>query len=459
MDILKQLAPLYRKHEDISLQDMDESDFFYTDHTLHFSSESVSYSELASSLTSSMKLDINRRETVSQERFEEEVDSLFKQVPQPPFRSIVTGAYACITDIPPILMCDNETTMLFEELLYGTKTVDELVNTDTTVLLERFLYMRPELICNSFVNSIRALHDDIPSFEVTPRCTLFAQSKLSLFEVYTISFTLINHSSSQQVVRIEPIPSVEDVHFSITVSGQEVVIKRGKSAVVDVSIQFTQRSTKLSKIILFSSDSTRDFVHISATSKAKVFGINPVFLPAVKDGGVTVPKILFLLKKRFLELKGECVKGVFRVSCSKEEGERVARLIDESGDRAHESENVAVNDVHVLAFLIKYFYRSMPTLILNTIDVSTMKTCLEYKDCQPYLDALNQSSRDLLMWFVSLMARVSSNCASTSMNENACARILAPNVFTVEDIVEYNRMLPIVTSFCEVLIVHAAKQH
>ena len=47
------------------------------------------------------------------------------------------------------------------------------------------------------------------------------------------------------------------------------------------------------------------------------------------------------------------------------------------------------------------------------------------------------------MWFVSLMARVSSNCASTSMNENACARILAPNVFTVEDIVEYNRMLPI----------------
>lgn len=46
-------------------------------------------------------------------------------------------------------------------------------------------------------------------------------------------------------------------------------------------------------------------------------------------------------------------RGVFRVSCSKEEGERVARLIDESGDRAHESENVAVNDVHVLAFLIK----------------------------------------------------------------------------------------------------------
>ena len=65
-----------------------------------------------------------------------------------------------------------------------------------------------------------------------------------------------------------------------------------------------QRSTRLSKIILFTSNTTRDFVHISATSKAKVFGINPVFLPAVKDDGFTV------LKKKFLELKGDCVVGV-----------------------------------------------------------------------------------------------------------------------------------------------------
>lgn len=41
-----------------------------------------------------------------------------------------------------------------------------------------------------------------------------------------------------------------------------------------------------------------------------MFGINPVFLPVVKDDGFTVPKILFLLKKKFLELKGDCVVGV-----------------------------------------------------------------------------------------------------------------------------------------------------
>lgn len=68
MDILKQLAPLYRKHENVSLQDLDETEFFYTDRSLHFcicrhclhdriASSCVSYSELTSSLSSSMRLD------------------------------------------------------------------------------------------------------------------------------------------------------------------------------------------------------------------------------------------------------------------------------------------------------------------------------------------------------------------------------------------------------------------
>ena len=44
---------------------------------------------------------------------------------------------------------------------------------------------------------------------------------------------------------------------------------------------------------------------------------------------------------------------MFRISCSKEEGEKIVHMIDESGDQTQESEDVAVNDVHVIAFLIK----------------------------------------------------------------------------------------------------------
>ena len=42
----------------------------------------------------------------------------------------------------------------------------------------------------------------------------------------------------------------------------------------------------------------RDFITISATSKPKVFGVDP----ASTDGRYTVPTILCLLKSRLLEL-------------------------------------------------------------------------------------------------------------------------------------------------------------
>lgn len=59
---------------------------------------------------------------------------------------------------------------------------------------------------------------------------------------------------------------------------------------------------------------------------------------------------------------------------------------------------------------------------------------------------------DMLMWFVSLLSMISTNSALTGMNANSCARLLAPNIFTIEDMVQYHKLLPIVTSFCEVLI-------
>ena len=60
--------------------------------------------------------------------------------------------------------------------------------------------------------------------------------------------------------------------------------------------------------------------------------------------------------------------------------------------------------------------------------------------------------KELLMWFVDLMATVCSHASENGMNENNCARMLAPNLFTIEDAMEYNQILPSILSFCEMLI-------
>lgn len=66
-------------------------------------------------------------------------------------------------------------------LLYGSKSIDELVNSNITILLERFLYMRPEIICNSYISFIRSLHNDVvPCRILNPRHPVL-KSRLAVF--------------------------------------------------------------------------------------------------------------------------------------------------------------------------------------------------------------------------------------------------------------------------------------
>lgn len=192
MDVLKQLDPLYRKHEEVSLAGMDGHEFITTTRTLHFCKDpfeyvielakgTSNYTELSNSLTSSIHNPCKDKEpflsiashnkSYSQEEFVENVEKKFAHVPLPPIHKSVTGTYSQITDIPPVLMCEGETTFLFEEscffqklmnrLLYGRKTVDELVNNSTTAFLEQFLYMRPEIITNSYVSFLRDCYQEV----------------------------------------------------------------------------------------------------------------------------------------------------------------------------------------------------------------------------------------------------------------------------------------------------------
>lgn len=94
------------------------------------------------------------------------------------------------------------------------------------------------------------------------------------------------------------------------------MLKKGKIATVTASITFTTRSTQLSKLILFTSDTTRDFVSISATSRQKVFGIDPSILPSIVDEGFHIPIVLVALKEKFLSVGGLTSVIVFFVTLS-----------------------------------------------------------------------------------------------------------------------------------------------
>lgn len=85
-------------------------------------------------------------------------------------------------------------------------------------------------------------------------------------------------------------------------------------------------------------------------------------------------------------------------------------------------------------------------------DVKIYEKCSSVKDCEQIVEQLPSSSKNLLLWLVKLMASVSSNANVNLMNTTNCATLIAPNLFTIEDINEYNHLLPYIQSFCDILI-------
>ena len=61
---------------------------------------------------------VNSNKVLTREEFVKKVDRLFESVPLPPVHNNPTGSYSLITDIPPIVMCDNATADLFEEFIF-----------------------------------------------------------------------------------------------------------------------------------------------------------------------------------------------------------------------------------------------------------------------------------------------------------------------------------------------------
>lgn len=84
--------------------------------------------------------------------------------------------------------------------------------------------------------------------------------------------------------------------------------------------------------------------------------------------------------------------------------------------------------------------------------MKVFEKCSSVKDCMHIVNSLPDQSKDLVLWILQLMALVSEQSSTNLMNANNCATLVAPNLFSMEDLIVFDRMLPFVTLFCTLLI-------
>ncbi len=94
-----------------------------------------------------------------------------------------------------------------------------------------------------------------------------------------------------------------------------------------------------------------------------------------------------------------------------------------------------VESVHVLANLIKVFFRELPPNLLNVVDEETL---VQAADMDPMtvgavVMAFPEPNRSVLLWLLDLMVKVSLRESENKMNIRNMAIVMSPNLFSLEE--------------------------
>jgi len=164
----------------------------------------------------------------------------------------------------------------------------------------------------------------------------------------------------------------------------------------------------------------------------KQFGVE---LDKVPQTG-QVPTVLLMLEETLKRLNGLQVTGIFRVAPDGEDCRDAREAID-SGEGWDKFE-----DVHVVATLIKQFFRDLPPVgLLNRLDdhnvakIAHVATHPDEEDpdalIRSVLDAtLDAPHRSLLDWLFDLMADVVLRADANKMTSKNMAIVMSPNLYS-----------------------------
>lgn len=162
----------------------------------------------------------------------------------------------------------------------------------------------------------------------------------------------------------------------------------------------------------------------------KQFGVALSDLPKVRVEGYagSIPTVLVMLNRLFVAMSGSRVVGIFRIAPDKDQCQAVKDAIN-SGSFTGEGA-----DVHVIANLIKVFFRDLPDGLFNAIPTPTIYQLAE-ADLNTVIATLPQSlsedSYSLVYYLLDLMASVVMEEHVNKMSARNMSIVVSPNLYTV----------------------------
>ncbi|KAL4108760.1 hypothetical protein PRIC1_000469 [Phytophthora ramorum] len=157
------------------------------------------------------------------------------------------------------------------------------------------------------------------------------------------------------------------------------------------------------------------------------FGIPLENVPkrVVEGYGTKVPAVLEMMKACFLAHNGARTEGVFRLAPEKAEYIAVKHSIN---DGTFED----CSDVHIMASLIKGWFRELPVRLINMLPVCKLVDP-EPEVVLQTLAALPMLHQSVVLWLLDLLNEVAQYEHENKMTAKSMAIVMAPNLLSVKN--------------------------
>eukprot|EP01114_Cavostelium_apophysatum_P024083 TRINITY_DN930_c0_g1_i1.p1 TRINITY_DN930_c0_g1~~TRINITY_DN930_c0_g1_i1.p1 ORF type:complete len:322 (+),score=82.98 TRINITY_DN930_c0_g1_i1:132-1097(+) len=167
------------------------------------------------------------------------------------------------------------------------------------------------------------------------------------------------------------------------------------------------------------------FINLRVTGESGVFGVDPMTLEQVDDGGYRVPQVLVNMKEFVISKGGLTTEGVFRLAGDQTEIRRIKESMNKK------SYDFVTNDVNAITSLLKIWFRELPVPILNTLPQDAIMNFSSAGDCVEAYHCLPEPQKTLLSWLLDFLSGVASNAAVNKMTSQNLAIVIAPNLYDI----------------------------
>lgn len=201
-------------------------------------------------------------------------------------------------------------------------------------------------------------------------------------------------------------------------------VKKGQQVRVKVDLSFNRSVPLRELLVLEVEGGARYYFAPRVSPEIRQFGVDPLELDCTTVNGVAIPTLLFQLKNCLVEHDGFRQEGIFR----KAGDERMTQQIKEGLNRGKFRD---CDDVHVVANLIKIFFRELPQSLFSYYDEKQLQELRadDAQQCSQLAQNLPDPHRTLLFWLLDLMCEVVHHKEHNKMDTKNIAIVISPNLY------------------------------